>query len=76
MKITRTSPLTGETATKEIDVTAAQIASWEGGELAQNAFPNADSDEREFIMTGYTEHDWNAIVNTAIDTFGENDDES
>ena len=76
MQITRTSPLTGEVNTKEINVTPAQIASWEGGELAQNAFPNADSDEREFIMTGYTEHDWNAIVNTAIDTFGENDDES
>jgi len=73
MMISRTSPLTGEIATKEIDVTAAQIASWEGGELAQNAFPNADSDEREFIMTGYTDYDWNAIVNTAIDTFGELD---
>ena len=73
MMISRTSPLTGEIATKEIDVTAAQIASWEGGELAQNAFPNADSVEREFIMTGYTDYDWNAIVNTAIDTFGELD---
>ena len=69
MKITRSSSLTGETATKEIDVTAAQIASWEGGELAQNAFPNADSDEREFIMTGYTDYDWNAM-------FGGIDDES
>ena len=69
MKITRTSPLTGNTATKEIDVTAAQIASWEGGELAQNAFPNADSDEREFIMTGYTDYDWDEM-------FREIDDES
>ena len=69
MKITRKSPLTGETATKEIDVTAAQIASWEGGELAQNAFPNADSDEREFIMTGYTDYDWDEM-------FREIDDES
>ena len=41
MKITRTSPLTGDTATKEIDVTAAQIAAWENGELAQSAFPDA-----------------------------------
>ena len=69
MKITRTSPLTGETATKEIDVTSEQIAAWEGGELAQSAFPNADSDEREFIMTGYTDYDWNAM-------FGGIDDES
>ena len=67
MKITRTSPLTGDTATKEINVTPAQIAAWEGGELAQSAFPDADSDEREFIMSGYTDYDWNAM-------FGEIDD--
>ena len=69
MKITRTSPLTGNTATKEIDVTAAQIAAWERGELAQNAFPDASPSEREFIMTGCTESDWTAM-------FGEEEDES
>ena len=69
MKITRSSSLTGETATKEIDVTAAQIASWEGGELAQNAFPNASPSEREFIMSGYTDFDWDEM-------FWEIDDES
>jgi len=69
MKITRTSPLTGEIATKDINVTPAQIAAWEGGALAQSAFPNADTDEREFIMTGYTDYDWNAM-------FGGIDDES
>jgi len=55
MKITRTSPLTGNTATKEIAVTSQQIASWEGGELAQNAFPYASPSEREFIVTGFTD---------------------
>ena len=69
MKITRKSPLTGNTATKEIDVTAAQIAAWERGELAQNAFPDASPSEREFIMTGCTESDWTAM-------FGEEEDES
>ena len=67
MKITRTSSLTGETATKEIAVTSQQIAAWEGGELAQNAFPNASPSEREFIMTGYTDFDWDEM-------FGEIDD--
>jgi len=67
MKITRTSPLTGEIATKDINVTPSQISAWEGGELAQSAFPNADSDEREFIMTGSTDYDWNSL-------FGEIDD--
>jgi len=69
MQIKRTSPLTGETATRDINVTPAQIAAWEGGELAQNAFPDASPSEREFIMTGCTESDWTAM-------FGEIDDES
>ena len=69
MQIKRRSPLTGEISTKEINVTAAQIASWEGGELAQNAFPDASPSEREFIMTGGTEPDWDEM-------FGEIDDES
>ena len=61
MKITRTSPLTGNTATKEIDVTAAQILAWEDGELAQSAFPAASPSEREFIMSGYTDFDWDEM---------------
>ena len=69
MKITRTSPLTGETATRDINVTPAQIVSWERGELVQNAFPNSTPSEREFIKSGYTDYDWNAM-------FGEIDDES
>ena len=69
MQIKRRSSLTGEVNTKEINVTSAQIAAWEGGELAQNAFPDASPSEREFIMTGCTESDWAAM-------FGESDDES
>jgi hypothetical protein len=69
MQIKRRSSLTGEVNTKEINVTSAQIAAWEGGELAQNAFPDASPSEREFIMTGCTESDWTAM-------FGEEEDES
>ena len=69
MQIKRRSSLTGEVNTKEINVTPAQIAAWEGGELAQNAFPHASPSEREFIMTGCTESDWTAM-------FGEEEDES
>ena len=67
MNITRTSPLTGETATRDINVTPAQIVSWERGELVQNAFPNTTPSEREFIKSGYTDSDWDEM-------FGELDD--
>ncbi len=58
MKITRTNPMTGNTVSMDIDVTPAQIVSWEGVELAQNAFPNIDAGQREFIMTGMTPMGW------------------
>jgi len=69
MQIKRRSSLTGEVNTMEIDVTAAQIAAWENGELAQSAFPDASPSEREFIMSGYTDFDWDEM-------FREIDDES
>ena len=69
MQIKRRSSLTGEVNTMEIDVTAAQIAAWENGELAQSAFPDASPSEREFIMSGYTDFDWDEM-------FREVDDES
>ena len=57
MQIKRRSPLTGKVSTMEIDVTAAQIAAWEAGEIAENAFPYASPSEREFIVTGFTDFD-------------------
>ena len=54
MKITRVSPFSNKKATLEIDVTARQIASWERGELIQDAMPNLTPAEREFIKMGIT----------------------
>ncbi len=61
MKITRVSPFSNKKATLEIDVTARQIASWEKGELIQDAMPNLTPDEREFIKTGVTPDEWDDI---------------
>ena len=58
MKITRTSPFTGEINTLDIDVTQSQIDAWYGGELIQNAMPNLSADEREFIKSGIPSHEW------------------
>ena len=59
MKITKTSPFSGNTNVMEIDVTQEQIALWESGTLIQNAMPHLTPDEREFIMTGITPDEWN-----------------
>ena len=61
MKITRTSRLTGAEHTHEIDLTPAQLAAWEAGELIQDAAPHLSDADREFIMTGITAEEWTAV---------------
>ena len=61
MKITRKSPLTGITRTKEIDVTVDQILAWEEGELIQNAMPHLSADDREFCKTGISAEEWDQL---------------
>jgi hypothetical protein len=61
MTITRTSPITGISHTKEIDVTIEQVLAWEEGELIQNAMPQLSADDREFIKTGITSEEWDQL---------------
>lgn len=61
MKITRTSPRTGIESTMELDITLEQYAEWRTGAYIQDAFPNLSADGREFINTGYTPEDWEAM---------------
>ena len=60
MLITRTSSLSGNTNSMEIEVTQEQLSSWESGVLIQNAMSNLSADEREFIMTGITPEEWDS----------------
>ena len=54
MQITRTSMISGNTHTMDINVTHQQIDAWESGVLIQDAMPLLNADEREFIKTGIT----------------------
>ena len=58
MMITRTSPFTGITRTKDILVTEDQLARWQRGERIQNVMPYLSASDREFIMTGITDDEW------------------
>ena len=59
MKITRQSMISGETRTKEIDVTQEQLDDYYiHGMLLQNAMPNLSADDREFIKTGIVDGEW------------------
>ena len=61
MLITKTSMLSGNTSSMDIDVSQDQIDLWQGGSLIQNVMPNLSVDEREFIMTGVTAEEWETM---------------
>lgn len=65
MLVTRRSPLTGKDTTLELDVTQEQLDEMElpGSQrrYVQAIFPNLTAGEREFIKTGYTSEDWDAM---------------
>ena len=64
MQITRKSPFSGKTQTREIDVTQEQLDAWQNGKLIQQAMPNVAAADREFIKTGITPAEW-------AETFGD-----
>ena len=61
MKITMTSILSGKTTTRDIDVEPEQILAWQNGMLIQDAMPELSAPDREFIMSGITQEEWDGI---------------
>ena len=44
-----------------VTVTLLEYHRWQGGELSQDVWPELTYDQREFIQTGYTTEEWEAI---------------
>jgi len=64
MIIVRKSPFTGKVNSMDLPVTDEQLAAYyDKGVLLQNAFPNLDAGQREFIKTGITSAEWDAMFN-------------
>lgn len=61
MKVTRVSSMSGETNTIDLNITQEQIYAHNRGTLAQDAFPQLTSDEREFYISGTTPEEWNSM---------------
>lgn len=62
MKVQRRSPRTGNINEMDLDITVEQIRAWQhGGMMIQDAMPHLTPAQREFLMTGYTQEDWDAI---------------
>jgi hypothetical protein len=61
MLITRKSQFSGTVRTLDIPVTEAQMAAWQNGMLIQAAMPDLTQSQREFLKTGITDEEWDAI---------------
>ena len=62
MKITRKSMFSGKITSMELAITEEQLSRWrDGGELVQTVFPDLSPDQREFLMTGITPEEWDAM---------------
>ena len=59
MKITRTSIISGNVSTMELDVTQEQLDLYATRTaFVQDVFPNLTAMQREFIKTGITQAEW------------------
>jgi len=69
IQVTRQSVITKKINTMELPITQEHLDIYEtvGDILIQDAFPNLDAEQREFILTGVTPQEWN-------DTFGGDDE--
>jgi hypothetical protein len=59
MLVRRQSVLTQQWNTMDLPVTARQIDEWKNkGRLIQDVFPNLSASQRQFLMSGVTEAEW------------------
>jgi hypothetical protein len=59
MLITRKSTITGQEHTLDLDINPDQLVRINTGiELIQNIVPHLSPSDREFIMTGITDEEW------------------
>jgi hypothetical protein len=66
MQFIRKSILSGVVRTRDIDVTEEEYDRWRSGMLIQRAMPHLSDVDREFIMTGITEEEWNAEMKEEV----------
>lgn len=61
MIIKKKSDITGKIHVMDLPVTQEQLDRWYNGELIQRAMPNLTSAQREFLMTGALEEEYDEL---------------
>ena len=68
MLITRKSTITGQERTLDLDINPDQLVRINTGiELIQNIVPHLSPSDREFIMTGITDEEWDNMFGNIED---------
>jgi len=61
MVITKVSMLSNIKRSIELDVTIEEINDWKSGMYIQDAMPRLNEHEREFILSGITQEEWDSM---------------
>lgn len=61
MIITKTSSLSGIVRTMDLPITEDQLKNFEDGMVIQKAMPNLTPNEREFILSGVVQDEWEEL---------------
>lgn len=62
LRVRRKSPFSGETRELDLPITSQQWDTYCRGAMVQEAFPHLNAAEREFIKTGISNEEWNAML--------------
>ena len=64
IRVTRQSVLTRQMNTMELPISQEHLDIYDtvGDILVQDAFPNLDKEQREFLISGITPQEWNKYI--------------
>ena len=71
MELYRTSMFSGVEHQMDLPITVAQLRRWEEGGLIQDVFPDLTRAQREFIMSGITEDEWQDFCDAMEEMYDE-----
>jgi len=70
MTFVRNSPITGVARRKTFEIPIAGFAAWDAGEIhIQDAFPDLSAADREFIISGCTDEEFNELFPPELPEF-------
>ena len=67
MEITKQSTITGKFHTRDLPITKEQFDRWNAGELIQDVMPELSASDREFLISGSTNKEWDDTFQDDLD---------